>query len=107
MLFRSIHGEKGSVVVNGKKIEKWDFKSPKEGDKEIKDIGKGNTSSSANDPIKQISSEGHMRQIADMVEAIKTDREPKVNGEQGRKAVEIIVAIYRSQREKREIALPL
>ncbi len=103
----SIHGEKGSVVINGQKIEKWDFETPKEWDKEIKDIGKDNTSSSANDPIKQMSSEGHMSQIADMVEAIRTDKQPKVNGKQGRKAVEIIVGIYKSQKEKREITFPI
>jgi len=103
----SIHGEKGSVVINGEKIEKWDFKTPKEGDKEIKEIGRDNTSSSANDPIKQMSSEGHMLQITDMVEAIRTDRQPKINGEEGRKAVEIIIGIYRSQKEKREITFPI
>ncbi len=103
----SIHGEKGSVVINGERIEKWDFEIPKEGDKEIRNIGKDNTSSSANDPIKQMSSEGHMSQIADMVEAIRTNRQPKVNGEEGRKAVEIIIGIYRSQKEKREIRFPI
>ncbi|MFH1904677.1 MAG: Gfo/Idh/MocA family oxidoreductase [bacterium] len=103
----SIHGEKGSVVINGEKIEKWDFETQQEQDTQIKNIGKGKTSTSANDPTKQLSSEGHMCQIADMVEAIRTDREPKINGEEGRKAVEIIIGIYRSQREKREITLPI
>ncbi len=103
----SIHGDKGSVVINGEKIEKWDFEIQKEGDSAIRNIGKDNTSSSANDPIKQMSSEGHMHQIADMIEAIRTDRQPMVNGEEGRKAVEIIIGIYGSQKEKKEITLPI
>jgi predicted dehydrogenase len=50
---------------------------------------------------------GHQRQFEDFVEALETDRDPFVNGVEARKAVEIILAIYQSAREGRQIDLPL
>jgi len=42
---------------------------------------------------------GHGPVIADFVEAIRTDREPFVNGPEARRAVELITAIYASGRD--------
>lgn len=47
------------------------------------------------------------RQIEDFINAIKEDREPLVNGEEGRKTVELFTAIYRSQRDNKPIKFPL
>lgn len=47
------------------------------------------------------------RQIEDFIAAIKEDREPLVNGEEGRKTVELFTAIYRSKRDNKSIKLPL
>jgi UDP-N-acetyl-2-amino-2-deoxyglucuronate dehydrogenase len=49
----------------------------------------------------------HRGQIADFVEAILADRPPMVDGEEGRKVVEIITAIYRAQRDGRPERFPL
>jgi UDP-N-acetyl-2-amino-2-deoxyglucuronate dehydrogenase len=49
----------------------------------------------------------HRLQIADFLQAIIEDREPLVNGEEGRKAVEIFTAVYRSQRDGQPIKFPL
>jgi len=49
----------------------------------------------------------HTLQIQDFLRAIREDRPPLVTGEEGRIVVEIFTAIYRSQRERRPIALPL
>lgn len=40
----------------------------------------------------------HKEQLEDMIKAIKNDREPLVNGEEGRKALEVILGIYDSAR---------
>ena len=50
---------------------------------------------------------GHQLQFEDMVHALDEDREPLVDGREARKAVEIILAIYRSAREGRMVDLPL
>jgi predicted dehydrogenase len=54
-----------------------------------------------------VTSEYHRLQIADFLDAIRDDRPPLVPGEDGRRAVELFEAIYRSQREGRSIRLPL
>ena len=102
----AIHGEKGTVILEGGKITEWSFKEPEPSDKEIK-LKENVTSSGAQDPTKNITHEMHRRQISDTVEAIVHDREPVVNGEEGRKAVEIILGIYESNRKKSEIKFPL
>ncbi len=48
----------------------------------------------------------HRLQIQDFLRAIIEDREPAVTGREGRKHVEIIVAIYRSQRDRRPVKFP-
>jgi len=47
------------------------------------------------------------KQIEDFLEAIEQDRDPLVNGEDGRKTVELFTAIYRSQRDKAPVKFPL
>lgn len=49
----------------------------------------------------------HQLQVRDFLRAIIEDREPAVNGEEGRKTVELFTAIYRSQHERRPIQFPL
>jgi predicted dehydrogenase len=49
----------------------------------------------------------HELQIADFLEAIAADRAPLVDGREGRRVVEIITAIYRSQRDRRPVRFPL
>jgi len=51
--------------------------------------------------------ERHRVQIEEMVKAIKENREPLVNGEEGRKAIEIISAIYKSSRTGKPVKFPL
>jgi UDP-N-acetyl-2-amino-2-deoxyglucuronate dehydrogenase len=49
----------------------------------------------------------HRLQIADFLDAVIEDREPMVNGEEGRKVVEMFTAIYRCQRDGQPIKFPL
>ncbi len=49
----------------------------------------------------------HRLQIQDFLQAIRAGRPPLVTGEEGRVVVEMFTAIYRSQRERQPIALPL
>jgi len=49
----------------------------------------------------------HGLQIRDFVQAIVDDREPAVTAEEGRKAIEIIMAIYQSGRTGQPVRLPL
>jgi UDP-N-acetyl-2-amino-2-deoxyglucuronate dehydrogenase len=49
----------------------------------------------------------HELQIQDLLRAIIEDQEPLVNGQEGRKHVEIFTAIYRSQRDRRPVKFSL
>ena len=50
---------------------------------------------------------GHTKLYRNVMDAIIYDREPLVNGIEGKKALEVILAIYKSNLEKRIIHLPL
>jgi len=49
----------------------------------------------------------HRLQIVDFLEAIRLGRSPLVDGREGRKAVEIIQAIYVSAAVNKPVSLPL
>lgn len=96
-----INGDKGTIVLEEDRIVKWDI----EGSEPPKDIIlEPSTGSVANNPV-DIGNEGHIRQIGDMVEAIRLDRKPLVDVYEGRKPVEIITAIYESSKTGRKITL--
>ena len=42
-----------------------------------------------------------------MIDAINNHREPYINGEAGKRALELVLAIYKSAAEHRPVKLPL
>jgi len=96
-----IFGEKGSIILEGGKIIHWNISN---GEKLEKDLQEHDLTS-ASDPM-SIDFKFHMLQIKDMIDAIKEDREPAVNGESARKSLELILAIYKSSKENKVIRLP-
>lgn len=97
-----IFGEKGTVKAGGQsvnRIDEWRF-SDQLDDPEtvIKQFGE-------NPP--NVYGYGHTPLYADMIEAVEQNREPYVNGEAGRRALELVLAIYKSAQEKRTVTFPL
>jgi predicted dehydrogenase len=88
-----LHGENGSIRVDGENIVSWDV--PGEDKDEITKQLSDNIGDAASDPT-AISGDGHQIQIADLLAAVNEGREPMVNGEEARKAVEVILGVYRS-----------
>lgn len=103
-----IHGSQGSAVMEEEDIVKWDFAVPQPEDAEIKAAmeARRSTGGGASDPT-AIGYHGHMHQFADVLAAIEEDREPAVNGPEGRRAVEIILGIYHSAELGTSVKLPL
>ena len=93
----AIHGSAGSAVVEQDDLLRWEFQTPAADDDAIRRrfAQKVGASGGSSDPA-AISHVGHARQLTDFVQAITTGRAPLVDGHEGRKAVEIILAIYRS-----------
>ena len=103
-----IHGTQGSVIAEQDDILLWSFEKSNAKDAAIrkKFAQKVGGTGGASDPS-AISYVGHQKQIQDFVTAIKKGRKPLVDGEEGRKSVEIILAIYKSSWTGRRVSLPL
>jgi predicted dehydrogenase len=93
-----VHGSEGSTVLEDGELRFWKFRKETRADERVQallekeaDLGSG-----ASDPTSHLTSEGHRRQIADFVRAVREDRSPLVDGREGRRSVELIEAIYRS-----------
>jgi UDP-N-acetyl-2-amino-2-deoxyglucuronate dehydrogenase len=101
-------GDQGGVATREDDLVTWTFAKAAKNDVALlarlgaRDTGKGG----AADP-KAISFVGHQRQFEDFVAALKAGRAPMVDGREGRKAVELILAIYQSARTGKTVRLPL
>jgi UDP-N-acetyl-2-amino-2-deoxyglucuronate dehydrogenase len=103
-----IHGSAGSAVLEEEDIKAWDFAKPLASDKAIVErmASRQSGGGGASDPA-AIGHHGHAKQFKDFVQAIQKDKTPLVDGREGRKAVEIILAIYKSAETGKSISLPL
>jgi len=92
-----IHGDKGTAVIEQEDILRWELTPETPEDQAIRQrfAQKVGASGGSSNPA-AISHAGHARQLADFVKAIESSTAPKVDGREGRKAVEVILAIYRS-----------
>ncbi|GMO34137.1 MAG: Gfo/Idh/MocA family oxidoreductase [Termitinemataceae bacterium] len=100
----SVFGENGTVVIGGlavNKIETWRFADADAvGDTEDRVLNPNEK-----DPP-TVYGFGHSALFKDFVDAIKSDREPLISGSNGKKALEIILAIYKSQKTGLPVDLP-
>jgi predicted dehydrogenase len=95
----SVHGANGSVTIGDKGFYEWKFLDSEETAPEAGD-GFGGPNCGWNS-----TNTGHTKQIQDMAEAVLYDRQPMVPGEEARKAVDLLLAIYESSRKGIEIKL--
>lgn len=92
-----IMGTAGTVTMEDNDVVKWHFEQEQTDDKRIIDnfSPNGSAKGGASDPL-SISYLGHQRQMEDLMQAIKTGKRPLIDGDEGRKSVEIVLAIYES-----------
>ena len=96
-----LFGKNGTVKLGGKStnnIDVWDFADETEADRENKGL---------KEVTGNVYGNGHTALFADMIKAIKNGHEPYVNAEAGRRALEIVLAIYKSQKTGKPVELPL
>jgi UDP-N-acetyl-2-amino-2-deoxyglucuronate dehydrogenase len=89
-----IHGTKGTAVLSGDKLTTWDVEN---------DSGEAapvdrEVASGASDPM-AISLAPFERQFLDFGESIQTGRKPLSSGEDGYKAIELVISVYESCRD--------
>jgi predicted dehydrogenase len=101
-----ILGTRGSVVIEEEKILTWKFDEERDSDRIIREKYSGNNQSGGgvSDP-KAISDIGHLRQLLDILKAVDNGHPPAVDALEARKAVELVLAIYASARNKRIVYL--
>jgi len=104
-----IHGENGTIVFDDSRLLKYAVARKRADiakDRKLNVPTPKVSKSTASDP-RALSVRGHMLQVQDMAQAILKDREPMVPGPEARKAVELILAIYKSAKTGRTVRLPL
>ncbi len=94
-------GEKGTVKIGGtstNNIDVWEFADETEEDAKNKGLEEATSNVYGN---------GHTDLFADVIDAIKTDRAPYVDAVAGRNALELVLAIYKSQKTGQPVKFPL
>ena len=95
-----IHGEKGFLTLEGGNITAWKVQGCEENDYLTpQKVSYGETNSPA------ISYVNHKAQIEDFLAAIGEQRDALVSGEEGTKALAIVLAIYASSRQGKAVAM--
>ena len=97
----TIIGEKGTAKVGGiavNRIDKWEFAEYDDDDKLIEQ---------ANYTPPNVYGFGHLGYYEKVLDALSSSGEPDIDGRGGRKSLELILAIYKSAKEERRVALPL
>ena len=101
-----IMGTEGTAVQEESSIIKWEFLQKTENDKQVVDsISSGTTPQGGVANPADISFLGHQRQIEDMIHAIETGGDVLIDAVEGRKSVEIVLAIYESARTGKKVTL--
>lgn len=100
----SVFGEKGTAVIGGvsvNKIETWRLSDSDQ---------YGDTENNVLNPDEKdpptVYGFGHSALFNNFVNAIEENREPLVSGKTGRNALELILAIYKSQKTGKAVELP-
>lgn len=96
-----LFGEKGTVKLGGTSantIDVWNFSDEMESDRQNKGL---------QEETSNVYGNGHTCLFADVIDAIKTNRKPYVDAYAGRNALELVLAIYISQKTGLPVKLPL
>ena len=97
-----IFGEKGTVKAGGQSvnvIEEWRFSDMLDDPNEIKE--------KFHEMPPNVYGYGHTPLYTDVINAIQQDRQPYVNAMDGKRALELVLAIYKSAAEGCSVKLPL
>lgn len=97
----TILGEKGTVRVGGvavNEIQQWQFADSCPEDEQIKDASYETTS---------VYGFGHPLYYRNVISTLRGEAEPEVDGREGLKSLEVLIAAYRSARDGVRVGLPL
>jgi len=105
----TIHGDRGTVVMENDLFSKWEFAEERPEDAEIRErlnVNTGKTMAGVAEPG-TISHVNFREEFKEFLAALDSGQPHLIDGEEGRKAVEIITAIYESARTGRPVKFPV
>jgi len=94
-------GERGTVRVGGvavNKIEHWEFDAPHEDDAKVADASYG---------IESVYGHGHPLYYDNVIRTLRGEANAAVDGYEGLRSLEVLIAAYRSARDGVRVGLPL
>jgi len=97
-----LFGEKGTVKAAGTSvncIEEWHFSDSLDDGEAVKEECRENPPN--------VYGFGHLPFYIDVLEAIKTGKKPLIDGYEGKRALELILAMYKSKKTGLPVSLPL
>jgi UDP-N-acetyl-2-amino-2-deoxyglucuronate dehydrogenase len=97
----TILGERGTVRIGGtavNKIEHWEFDAPHEDDAKV---------SSASYGTESVYGPGHALYYDNVIATLRGEAHAEVDGYEGLRSLEVLIAAYRSARDGVRIGLPL
>ncbi|WP_392486648.1 Gfo/Idh/MocA family protein [Haloimpatiens sp. FM7315] len=98
----SVFGENGTVCIGGlavNKIEAWRFADGKDNEESILKAQEGDPDT--------VYGFGHTPLFKDVIDSIHENRQPLVNGEEGKKGMSIILAAYKSRLTGMPVKFPM
>jgi predicted dehydrogenase len=95
-----ICGDKGSIILEEDELTFCEFE-----DKNIKFECKKGSGIYSSSKYQNIAAEGHLKQISDFVDCIKNNKKHFIDCQEGKKAVSIIISIYKSAKEDKVVYL--
>jgi UDP-N-acetyl-2-amino-2-deoxyglucuronate dehydrogenase len=97
----TILGEHGSVRLGGvavNEVQHWEFAQPDPMDAETKDASYQTTS---------VYGFGHPLYYDNVIKVLKGEAAPEIDGREGLKSLELLIAMYLSARDGKRVSLPL
>ena len=97
----TVLGERGTVRIGGvavNEIQHWEFDQPDPVDAQIESASYETTS---------VYGFGHPLYYANVIDTLRGDAEPEIDGREGLKSLELLIAMYLSARDGKRMNLPL
>ena len=103
-----ISGSQGMAVLEEESIIKWEFAKTTKRDQQLRDemLNNTKTGGGAADPA-AIGHHAHAELFREFLKALKDGKTPNLDGNEGRRSVELILAIYKSAKTGKAVRLPL
>lgn len=103
-----LSGSQGMAVLEEESIIKWQFAKMNKRDQQLLEEmqNRTKTGGGAADPA-AIGHQAHAELFREFIKAVKDDKNPNLDGSEGRRSVELILAIYKSAKTGKTVKLPL